>query len=72
MAEFWVVFEVVVNDKGARSASAKSKSAYNEALNVYYTNLATGATSGTPYHATYLVNSKNGVEMMNIYNRAEG
>lgn len=69
MNEFWTVTEVQVLDNGVKASQTFDRDAYNEALSVYYSSLSTGAINGIPYHATYLISSRRGVKMFNIYDR---
>ena len=67
--EFWTVTEVQVLENGAKASQTFDRDTYNEALSVYYSSLAAGAVNGIPYHATYLISSKRGVKLFNIYDR---
>ena len=67
--EFWTVVEVQKLGNGTVASQAFDRSTYNDALSVYYTSLASGAINGIPYHATYLISSKRGVKLFNIFDR---
>lgn len=67
--EFWTVTEVQKLENGVIASQTFDRSSYNEALSVFYSSLATGAINGIPYHATYLISSKKGVQKSNIYDR---
>lgn len=69
MDEFYTITEVQKFETGAVASQTFDRATYNEALNVYYSSLASGAINGIPYHATYLISSKKGVKMFNIYDR---
>lgn len=69
--QFWTITEVQVLDNGAKVSQAFVRETYNEALSVYYSSLAAGAINGIPYHATYLIDSKRGVKLANIYDRTD-
>lgn len=69
--EFWTVTEVQKLENGVIASQTFDRSSYNEALSVFYSSLATGAINGIPYHATYLISSKKGVQKSNIYDRQE-
>lgn len=68
-SEFWTIVETKMFSDGAAASTAVNKLDYPHALNAYYSSLATGATNGSPYHATYLISSKSGVKMFNIFDR---
>ena len=67
--EFWTVTEIQKLDTGAIISQTFDRTSYNEALSVYYSSLSAGAINGIPYHATYLISSRKGVKMFNIYDR---
>lgn len=67
--EFWTVTEIQVLENGAIASQTFDRTEYNEALSVYYSSLSAGAINGIPYHATYLISSKRGQKMFNIYDR---
>lgn len=69
--EFWTVLDTKMFSDGTVASTATNKMDYPHALNVYYNALAVGATDGSPYHATYLISSKSGVQKTNIYERRE-
>ena len=69
--EFWTVTEIQKLDNGSIISQTFDKTDFNAALSVYYSSLAAGAINGIPYHATYLISSKKGVKMFNIYDRTE-
>lgn len=69
--QIWTVTEIQVLDGGTVASQTFDRTDYNEALSVYYSSLAAGAVNGIPYHATYLIDSKNGVKKSNIYDRSE-
>ena len=71
MNEFWTITEIQVLDNGNIASQTFDRTDYNEALNVYYSSLASGAINGAPYHATYLISSKSGVKKSNVYDRRE-
>lgn len=71
--EFWTVTEIQMLDSGAIASQTFDRTDWNEALSVYYGSLSAGAINGIPYHATYLISSRSGQKMFNIYDRrAEG
>ena len=67
--EFWTIVETKMFSDGTAASTAVNKMDYPHAQNVYFSSLATGATNGVPYHATFLISSKSGVKMFNIYDR---
>ena len=67
--EFWTVTEIQKLENGAIVSQTFDRTDYNTALSVYYSSLSAGAINGIPYHATYLISSKRGVKMFNIYDR---
>lgn len=67
--EFWTVTEIQKLENGAIVSQTFDRTNYNEALSVFYSSLAAGAINGIPYHATYLISSKKGVQKTNIYDR---
>lgn len=69
--EFWTVTEIQKLENGAIASQTFDRTNYNEALSVFYSSLAAGAINGVPYHATYLISSKKGVQKTNIYDRQE-
>lgn len=69
--EFWTVLDTKVFSDGTTASTATNKMDYPHALNVYYNALAVGATDGSPYHSTYLISSKSGVQKTNIYERRD-
>ena len=69
--EFWTVTEIQKLDNGSIISQTFDRTDFNAALSVYYSSLAAGAINGIPYHATYLISSKKGVKMFNIYDRTE-
>ena len=69
--EFWTVLDTKMFSDGTIASTATNKLDYPHALNVYYNALAVGATDGSPYHATYLISSKSGVQKTNIYERRD-
>lgn len=69
--EFWTVVDTKMFSDGTTASTATNKTSYPHALNVYYNALAVGATDGSPYHATYLISSKSGVQKTNIYERRD-
>ena len=69
--EFWTVTEIQKLENGAIASQTFDRTSYNEALSVFYSSLAAGAINGIPYHATYLISSKKGVQKTNIYDRQE-
>ena len=69
--EFWTVTEIQKLENGAIVSQTFDRTNYNEALSVFYSSLAAGAINGIPYHATYLISSKKGVQKTNIYDRQE-
>ena len=70
-SEFWTVVDTKMFSDGTVASTATNKLDYPHALNVYYNALAVGATDASPYHATYLISSKSGVQKTNIYERRE-
>ena len=70
-SEFWTVLDTKVFSDGTVASTATNKMDYPHALNLYYDALATGAIDGSPYHATYLISSKEGVKKTNIYERRD-
>lgn len=69
--EFWTVVDTKMFSDGTIASTATNKTSYPHALNVYYEALAVGAIDGSPYHSTYLISSKSGVQKSNIYDRRE-
>ena len=69
--EFWTVTEIQKLDNGVIASQTFDRTDYNTALSVYYSSLSAGAINGIPYHATYLISSKKGVQKSNIYDRQE-
>lgn len=69
--EFWTVTEIQKLDNGSIISQTFDRTDYNAALSVYYSSLASGAINGIPYHATYLISSKRGVKLFNIFDRQE-
>ena len=67
--EFWTVTEIQKLDNGVIASQTFDRTDYNTALSVYYSSLSAGAINGIPYHATYLISSKKGVQKSNIYDR---
>ena len=70
-SEFWTVLDTKVFSDGTVASTATNKMDYPHALNVYYNALAVGATDGSPYHSTYLISIKSGVQKTNIYERRD-
>ena len=68
-SEFWTVVDTKMFSDGTVASTATNKLDYPNALNVYYEALAVGAIDGSPYHATFLISSKEGVKKTNIYER---
>ena len=71
MVEFWTIVETKMFSDGTAASTAVNKMDYPHALNVYYKSLSEGAVNGSPYHATFLISSKSGVKMFNIFDRRE-
>jgi hypothetical protein len=69
MNELYTITEIQVLSNGAIASQTFDRTSWNDALNVYYSSLAAGAINGIPYHATYLIDSKRGVRMSNIFDR---
>ena len=69
--EFWTVTEIQKLDNGVIASQTFDRTDYNTALSVYYSSLSAGAINGIPYHATYLISSRKGVQKTNIYDRQE-
>lgn len=69
--EFFTVIDTKMFSDGTIASTATNKTSYPHALNVYYNALAVGATDGSPYHSTYLISSKSGVQKTNIYERRD-
>lgn len=69
--EFWTVLDTKMFSDGTVASTATNKLDYPHALNVYYDALSVGAIDGSPYHATFLISSKSGVQKTNIYERRE-
>ena len=69
--EFWTVTEIQMLSNGAIASQTFDRTDYNQALSVYYSSLSAGAINGIPYHATYLISSKRGVKLFNIFDRRE-
>ena len=69
--EFWTVTEIQKLENGVIASQTFDRTDYNTALSVYYSSLSAGAINGIPYHATYLISSRKGVQKTNIYDRQE-
>lgn len=69
--EFWTVLEIQLSSNNAKSTLASAYDTEAAAQSAYYTVLAAAVVSQIPYHAAYLINSKRGMQMMQIYDRRE-
>lgn len=67
--EFWTVVEIQQLEGGVHASQAFDPPDYNNALSIYHSSIAAGAINGIPYHATYLISSKQGQKMFNIFDR---
>lgn len=71
MADFWSVIELQTHADGAHAALVTAFDDRNAALSKYHAVLSAAAVSTIPYHAAFLLNSFNGQELCEIYNRTE-
>lgn len=69
--QFWTVLEIQVAANGAKATLATAYDDYDHALSAYYGVLSAAAISGIPYHAAYLIDSKRGVKLSQMFDRSE-
>lgn len=66
---FWTVLEIQMLDGGTKASLATAFDDYDEALSKYYLVLSAAAHNGIPYHAAYLIDSRKGVKLSQIFDR---